>query len=169
VFVLEPIAQEDLHWLAGLLEGEGSFLSGPPSSPHLPSLQVVMADEDVMLRVGRLLGRRVYRIKPRRSHWQMTFTVRMKGLRAVEWMQRLRPLMGERRRAQIDRAIGSYKSRSGQLLDDDQVRRALVDLASGRSVREVAEKFGVSQWCIYDLRLGRTHKHVSRNALRRVG
>jgi hypothetical protein len=29
-------------------------------------------------------------------------------------------------------------------------------------VREVARRYGVSVWCIYDLRSGRTHKHLAR-------
>jgi hypothetical protein len=28
----------------------------------------------------------------------------------------------------------------------------------------VAERFGTSIWCIYDLRLGRTHAHLARPA-----
>jgi hypothetical protein len=31
-------------------------------------------------------------------------------------------------------------------------------------VRRVAERFGASIWCIYDLRLGRTHTHLERPA-----
>jgi hypothetical protein len=48
------------------------------------------------------------------------------------------------------------------LLDDGAALEALRMLASGRSVREVAAEFGTSVWCIYDLRGGRTHKHLSR-------
>ena len=35
-------------------------------------------------------------------------------------------------------------------------------LPKGESVRQVAERFGTSIWCIYDLRLGRTHTHLAR-------
>ena len=42
----------ELHWLAGLLEGEGSFMTGPPSSPGLPVIAVNMTDQDVMARIG---------------------------------------------------------------------------------------------------------------------
>ena len=34
----------ELHWLAGLLEGEGTFMTGPPSSPGLPVIAVNMTD-----------------------------------------------------------------------------------------------------------------------------
>jgi hypothetical protein len=35
-------------------------------------------------------------------------------------------------------------------------------LAGGSSVRDVAEQLGTSIWCIYDLRLGRTHAQLPR-------
>lgn len=153
---------EDLHWLAGLLEGEGSFLRGPPSMPRSPILALSMTDEDVVARVGRLFGRRATRWQPREARWQATYIVRVTGAKAASWMAALRPLMGERRRAQIDRALGSYDPRPVALLGDDGASSALALLASGSSVRDVAERFGTSIWCIYDLRGGRTHKHLPR-------
>jgi hypothetical protein len=41
-------------------------------------------------------------------------------------------------------------------------RAALDALATGESVKAVAERFGVSVWCIYGLRLGRTFRHLPR-------
>ena len=49
-----------------------------------------------------------------------------------------------------------------RLLDDELATEALARLAKGESVRQVAERFGTSIWCIYDLRLGRTHTHLAR-------
>jgi hypothetical protein len=72
--------------------------------------------------------------------------------------------MGERRQAQIDRALASYKSKSNERLYDWRARRGLELLAEGKTVKEVAGLLGVSIWCIYDLRLGRTHKHLRRPA-----
>lgn len=154
----------DLHWIAGLLEGEGSFMKGPPSSPGLPAIQMTMIDRDVVARAATLLGCGVTTVRPRRSHWKESYTLRIKGSRAVEWMGALRPLVGERRRRQIDRAVASYEPRSNRRLDDEKAVAALRMLADGLSVREVAEHFSVTHWCIYDLRLGRTHKHLPRGA-----
>lgn len=77
-------------------------------------------------------------------------------------MSALRPLMGRRRQAQIDRAVASHEPASTVLLDRERAAEALRMLALGSSVRDVAEQFGTSIWCIYDLRGGRTHKHLAR-------
>jgi hypothetical protein len=77
-------------------------------------------------------------------------------------MERLRPLMGERRQLQIERAIACYAPDPTRHLDDRRAAQALEDLSRGDSVREVAERFGTTIWCIYDLRSGRTHKHLPR-------
>jgi hypothetical protein len=161
---LPPISQQDLHWLAGLLEGEGSFVPGPPSAPRSPGVQMCMADRDVVERAGALLGSPIWVARSRREGWSDVYTIRVRGARAVLWMERLRPLMGLRRQAQIDRAIASRGPDPRRLLDDKKATEALARLASGASVRQVAERFGTSIWCIYDLRLGRTHAHIERPA-----
>jgi hypothetical protein len=38
----------------------------------------------------------------------MTYSVAISGAPAADWMQRLRPLMGERRRAAIDAALEAF-------------------------------------------------------------
>lgn len=164
--VVEPeqVPHEDLHWLAGLIEGEGSFLAGPPSAPRSPIVQVSMVDRDIIERAGALLGSGVTVVPSRREGWRTAYCVRIRGARAVRWMERLRPLMGTRRQAQIDRAIASHAPDPRRLLDDERATEALARLAAGESVRQVAERFGTSIWCIYDLRLGRTHAHLSRPA-----
>jgi hypothetical protein len=156
---------EELHWLAGLLEGEGSFMMGPPSSPGLPVIAVNMTDHDVMARLGRIFGRKVHALKPRNARWRTSYQVRVNGGAAVRWMTVLRPLMGLRRQGQIDRALASYAPRPVALLTDEAARTALDALVGGASVKSVAERFGVSIWCIYDLRLGRTFKHLPRERI----
>lgn len=106
------ISERSLYWLAGLLEGEGSFMKGPPSSPGLPVIRMVMIDRDVVERAASMLGC----------------------------------------------GVGTVRQR----LEDDAARAALEMLGDGRSVKAVAKHFDVTAWCIYDLRLGRTHKHLPR-------
>jgi hypothetical protein len=123
-----------------------------------------MVDRDVVERAGALLEVAVTVVPSRREGWTTAYCVRVRGARAVLWMQRLRPLMGTRRQAQIDRAMASYGPDPRRLLDDERATEALARLANGESVRQVAERFGTSIWCIYDLRLGRTHAHIERPA-----
>jgi len=160
-----PLPATELHWLAGLLEGEGSFMTGPPSSPGLPVLAVNMTDHDVMARLGSIFERKVHVVRPRNERWRTSYQVRVHGREAVRWMRLLRPLMGIRRRAQIDRALASYAPRPVALLTDEMAAAALDALASAETVKSVAARFGVSIWCIYDLRLGRTFKHLERERI----
>lgn len=159
----EDVSTDELHWLAGLLEGEGSFLAGPPSAPRYPLMTLQMIDEDVVGRVATMFGRKVGRWQPRNPRFQPIFIARITGAKAVSWMTALRPLMGARRQTQIDHALASYAPTPASLLDDTTACEALRLLANGSSVREVAEHFGTSVWCIYDLRLGRTHKGLPRS------
>jgi hypothetical protein len=158
----DDVAEHDRYWLAGLLEGEGSFLKGPPSAPRYPVLSLQMTDEDVVVRVATMFGRKASRWQPRDQRWLPTYLVRVTGAKAVAWMAALRPLMGQRRQSQIDRAVASYEPNPSALLSDDAARDALALLAAGRSVREVSQRFGTSIWCIYDLRGGRTHRQLPR-------
>lgn len=121
-----------------------------------------MTDQDVVARVATLFGRKLGRWQSRHAHEQPVFLVRITGAKAVAWMTALRPLMGLRRRAQIDRAVASHAPTPTAVLDDATAGQALDLLATGSTVRAVAERFGTSIWCIYDLRGGRTHKHLPR-------
>jgi hypothetical protein len=123
-----------------------------------------MADRDVVDRAAELLHAAVTVIPARREGWRTAYATRVSGGRAVQWMRQLRPLMGHRRQEQIDRAIASHAPDPTRRLDDERAAEALLRLARGESVREVAERFNASVWCIYDLRLGRTHKHLPRPA-----
>jgi hypothetical protein len=164
VFVPLPadVPPEELHWLAGLLEGEGSFLTGPPSRPNMPVIAIQMTDQDVIERVAALFGRKAHAATRREEHWRQSWMLRLSGHRAVEWMLVLRPLMGSRRKAQIDRALSCYSPKDAARLSDETASEALALLAAGAAVKDVAARFDVSIWCIYDLRLGRTHKHLAR-------
>ena len=162
------IHPDDLHWLAGLLEGEGTFLAGPPSQPRTPALVVHMADRDVVERVARLLGTTVQPVAPQQAH-RPTYVARLRGRRAVAWMRLLPTLMAARRRAQIARALASHGPDPRRLLDDRRATDALVRLAAGDSVADVADHLGVTVWSVYDLRAGRSYRHLDRELARLVG
>jgi hypothetical protein len=140
---------KDLHWLAGLLEGEGSFMKPPPSQPNQPTVALHMTDEDVVARVANLVGVRHRPVKNRNPGvWKDSFLLQVRGGRAVELMTTLRPLMGARRQVQIDRALANYdpmgRYRHKQLPDAKELKRR----NASKSMRALAEEFGCSRQTI---------------------
>ena len=101
----------EVAWLAGLLEGEGTFsrnrLAGATTS--YPVISVNICSRDVVEHAAALLGSiNVHPRTPRDPSWSVTYVAAISGAGAAEWMQRLRPLMGERRRKAIDVALDDY-------------------------------------------------------------
>ena len=98
-----------VEWLAGLLEGEGTFTLTRSGTLAYPVVSVNMCDRIVIERAQRVLAAAgIWPKPPRRANWSMTFVTQVSGQQAAEWMVRLRPLMGERRRAAIDKALAAY-------------------------------------------------------------
>jgi hypothetical protein len=102
------IDDKDFFWLVGLLEGEGTFLAGPPTSRGQPIVRVSMTDRDVIERVGAIIDRAVVPVRVRRSHHKTPYVTCIKGAPAVALMRAVRPHMATVRGAQIDRAIASW-------------------------------------------------------------
>ena len=105
---IEPI---EVCWLAGWLEGEGSFMAPPPSDPRRPRIAGVSRDRDVIDRVAKSLRISPYaQREPRRLSrgWSICWRVCKAGGGAVALMEALHPLMGTRRTAQIDAALSFY-------------------------------------------------------------
>lgn len=99
-------AEMERYWLAGILEGEGSFVSGPPSAPRGPFVRLAMTDQDVVAHAALLLCRAVVPWdrkgdQPRKR----VFNATIKGAAAVSLMRALFPVMGTHRRKQIARAV----------------------------------------------------------------
>ncbi len=112
----------ELCWLAGWLEGEGSFLAPPPSDPRRPRVAGESRDEDVIGEVARLIGvTPTRRTDPRglEKGWSPLFKALRRGSRAVILMHAIKPLMGERRQAQIDRALSRTRAAGGATIEDD--------------------------------------------------
>lgn len=102
-------SEADRHWLAGLLEGEGSFAPGPPRAPSWAHMYLQMCDRDVVERAAGVMGARSVWSNSRGAErgWRPIHGFTVGGEAAVTLMRSLRPLMGERRQAQIDRALAS--------------------------------------------------------------
>lgn len=98
---LDPI---DRAWVAGLIEGEGSYYLRNHDTYPLVVFQLNMTDEDVVRRAHRISG--VGQVNPHapgprsvKQQWRW----RVGAQAEVAWlMDEMYPLMGARRRAKID-------------------------------------------------------------------
>lgn len=94
--------RDDLIWLAGLLEGEGTF---DLHRGRYPRIRVGMSDRDVIGRAATLMGARVrlsLKPAPNAAMWH----AEVSGTRALALMMDLLPHMGARRSAKIASVIG---------------------------------------------------------------
>jgi len=98
----------DRAWIAGLLEGEGSFLASRDTRSSYPVVKVEMCEREVIERAARLLDTTVWFVPPGTEGWRPTYVAQIAGHRAAEWMRALRPYMGLRRTAAIDVALSAY-------------------------------------------------------------
>jgi hypothetical protein len=156
-----------IAWLAGLLEGEGSFMSGPPSRPNQPLISVKMTDEDVLARIAQIVGMRYRRTKLATLRTKTTWSVQVKGSVAMTWMQTVYPYMSHRRRQQIDRAIGSYSQQytidarawNRQELPHEIVLDIYQRACTGENYGHITADYkhlGVSRQTVKDIKNGRT-------------
>lgn len=98
----------DIAWLAGICEGEASFLWNCS-----PAISLQMSDKDVVERVARLIGGKVrgpYQPKGKATYRQ-TWVCVISGSNAAAWMMTLYSFMGERRRAKIEEVLQCWKDK----------------------------------------------------------
>lgn len=99
------VTRDDLVWLAGLLEGEGTF---DLHRDRYPRIRLGMTDRDVVGRAATLMGSRV-RLSLRPAPMKATWHTEVSGARAAEIMEYLLPLMGARRSSKIATILGHYR------------------------------------------------------------
>jgi hypothetical protein len=120
---VRTIENADFFWLAGILEGEGSFMKGPPTKPKNPRITMVSTDEDVLARVAKLFDS-PYCMVTVRPEYKQKYQTAINGKRAVDLMLLLRPFMSIRRQQQIDIAIACWEpncSRNREYYKDREV------------------------------------------------
>ena len=118
--------KEETAWLAGLLEGEGCFISYKTGKNKNPSIRikVKMTDKDVIEKANKIMpqstwtskGRKVYTIHIR--GYKTQYEASRTGAVALEIMQAILPHMGTRRSAKIEQLIKLYsREHASHLLD----------------------------------------------------
>lgn len=103
---LPMVTIQDALWLAGLLEGDGSFCIIGNS----PKVILQMTDKDTVERAARVFGSNLWKHPPT-SSGKPVWACGKSGLSAVEWMRVLRPYMSSRRQAQIIKTVTSWLER----------------------------------------------------------
>ena len=159
----------DLHWLAGLLEAEGSFLQGPPSDPRIPRIKIQMTDEDIIARVAQIFGVQYHQTPLKAEQRKIPYIVFLRGTRAAQLMLQVYPLMSSRRQQQIDLALQGYnftprnkgEKHGNAKLNDEQVLEIKRQLLAGLPQRRIAEAFDVKPRTISDIRTGKSWSHLS--------
>ena len=110
------ISTKEIAWLAGLLEGEGSFDRQFSASPRQIRVQVGMTDRDVIEHVANLWkGTCGGPYQPKR--WtkkgelvKASYRTNVHGKHAAAWMMTLYPLMGKRRKATIRKLLCGWRT-----------------------------------------------------------
>jgi hypothetical protein len=103
--------RDDLLWLAGLLEGEGSF---DAHRGRYPRIRLAMTDRDIVGRAASLMDSKI-RLALHPAPAQATWHTEISGERAAEIMRDILPHMGTRRSGKIANVLGVAHFRaSGQ-------------------------------------------------------
>ena len=168
----------DLGWLAGLLEGEGSF------SRTRMEIVLVSSDQDVVLRAARLMGgfSKVKNHQANSLGSKQLWLCRVTGARARNVLTAILPHMGVRRSARIQSVLDNShwgypdSSRKAALralpaavkaaalksrkLNEEQVR-GIRRLDGIESQSRIGYRFGVSQTVISQILQKRTYKDVA--------
>lgn len=93
----------DVVWLAGLLEGEGTF---DLHRGKYPRVRVGMTDRDVVGRAATLIGSRV-RLSLKPAPYKASWHAEVTGTKAAEVMRAVLPFMGARRSGKIAEILGA--------------------------------------------------------------
>lgn len=152
---------QDKFWLAGLLEGEGSFRKGPPCKENLPIISIQMTDKDVLEKVATLFNVSVVKgSKPKKDHHKQVYIVTLRGAKAVEVMTEIKSLMGHRRQEQINKAIESYKPKVS-FFNSEQILKIKQKVSNGEKHKVVAKEFGVDRSTISHIVSGKSYKNLN--------
>jgi hypothetical protein len=94
--------RDDLLWLAGLLEGEGTF---DAHRGKYPRIRLAMTDRDVVGRAASLMDTKI-RLALHPAPAQPTWHSEVSGEKAAEIMREILPHMGSRRSGKIAGVLG---------------------------------------------------------------
>lgn len=156
---------DDILWLAGLMEGEGSFSSyeHKDGGHYAAKLALAMRDKDIVQRAAKLLNARLRKEFDRR-YGKYMYVAGLSGMKAVRFSMLLYPYLGDRRRAQISRMYRRMRRNPGHAWGE-RTRHNRFNNEAVRAMRW-AYSNGVTQTRI--ARVYRTHQSVVSRIVRRL-
>lgn len=104
--------RDDIIWLAGLLEGEGTF---DAHRGKYPRVRLAMTDRDVVGRAASLMDTKI-RLSLHKAPAQPTWHAEISGQRAAEIMCEILPFMGTRRSGRIASVLATQHFRQKDVL-----------------------------------------------------
>lgn len=161
----------ELYWLAGMIEGEGSFIAAPPSAPNQPRISFSTTDKDIAEKVASLFGVKYIRSwKPKKGQrgygkYKESLGVCVKGRPAVILMNKLKPLMGERRRKQIEKALSSYDpfyiNKARSKLNETQVQEIYQRAYNNEPHKNIADDFQIDRSTVSGIKIGKSWRFLT--------
>lgn len=158
------ITVKDISWLAGLLEGEGSFSDETGS----PRIQLKMTDWDIVDRAREMMkSETLETVLYDNPNFKTAYVTRVQGNPAIQWMMTIFSLMGKRRRIRIAGILERWKVRDRRDKGVDTCKRGHRLLRYGYDFKYSVNSNGSeSKKCvqcqkIYNATHPRRHKVVS--------
>lgn len=137
-----------IAWAAGLFDGEGSIsIVG-----NRVQTVIEMTDLDLLERVQKNFGGKIYKLKTRQEHWKQAWRWQISSTKkAVEFLEIIYPYLGVRRKHKVDEAkrIMLYN----RFIKAEQKRDSILELYRGEE--ELTQK------AIAEI-VGCTREHVNR-------
>ena len=159
--------RDDLMWLTGLLEGEGSFHF---HHKKYPQIALVMTDQDTVERAASLMGTIAHREKRDTTSGGAVFRCSIAGPKAIMLMRDMLPQMGIRRSKRIRELIQAFElenarrggpSKFGPRKLSAQSVLLIRELRRrGLGVNRIAEIAGMSHQNIGSIVNRRSWKHI---------
>ncbi len=141
---MKEVNEHTIQWLAGYLEGEGSFVCKSSGV----AIVAGSTDLDVLESIQKIFGGSIYKIKTRQSHWKQAWRWQITGLQACDLAVELKDFMHLRRKIAIEKLIGQYENSPKYIkkLEVERRTKSMLELRdNGLKHREIADKLHVER------------------------
>ena len=134
------ITTNQVRWLAGILEGEGTFsLVGRNGEPVI---KLKMTDLDVIEHVRAIVDpHKAYAVTlSQEDNRKPAYTITLNGTRAIQWMMTIYPLMGLRRKTRIRELLFVWKLKKSKPMGSPHGQDVKMIMTSRKVSRPEAER-----------------------------